>query len=1043
MKVKTKLCATALAVALGVGLLAGCQLPGSGSKSGNPGGDSTSQPEENKYLVNVPSGDYTVAGINAEGYAAGAKVSFTVTPASGKELVSVGYDTVDITPKADGSYEFNMPEKNVTLIVTVRAVAQYSLSYTGTLQVDGDPVTFSLKLGTDPVPGFTLEEAAGADKVDISGAQVTAKEAGETVIIAKVNGEEKARLTVTVTATEIMTVKAALDAAITEAPFNNKNGKDAAMSSPKTISGKVLAVGSYNNGAVQAIVDDGTAAVVIQIAKASETVADPVAIGDAIKVTTVFTNYYGLLEGISKGAKTGGNANNIAAADVVKIDKTFTPKLSSPENLTAAQYDSYYTTCATNGNKDATNRTWSEIKLANLNVTFDKVDENDKGAVLYTIDGSTKSIDIKSSHDQGASFDQVKGHKSKLTGFLLGVNSSKNKSNMIAMAQTPLAVESITFKDGDSKTIFLNNPVELEYTTAPEGSYGQATWASSNPAKVKVENGVITGLEQGSSTITVTINGVSKSIEVTVSGEQHVCENLALNKESLSLVRGASETLTATVTPSNCTDAVVWSSSDSTVASVDQNGKVTAVANGNANITVTCGTFSKTCAVEVRDQKISDLAHAKAGDAVDLYGYVAGKYPADNVFGMWIADGDAGICVNIKPTAEMTVGKIVHVVGEVQVSRYYSNGNAVYTGAKEIGPAETDGVTVVQSHEGLVAPTTYALNEAAVAGLNEADFGKKATVTGVVTAHSGSGNNNHTITLSVGAESFKVYAQKSSMGDVSDFDRAAVGTTATFTGFISAYKSAKVDFDFSTLAKGDFQLVNPTIDDVVVPAIKGIKLDRTTANVEQGKTLQLTCSADPTGAQLPGAVTWAVSGNSKVTVNNTGLVSVAADASTEETATVTATCGEYTATCVITVKVATVGTTLKLENIGAGISSTAVTQDTETTVNNFTLVYNNGKKQGNAIFLTSGTGYIYNKTAVAGAIKSIKVTTNSGAAAACNYAVAFSATAITGKVVGTNGYVIGAGASHDYECTVDNAQYFCISVSAKNGQVLNIEILYE
>ena len=134
---------------------------------------------------------------------------------------------------------------------------------------------------------------------------------------------------------------------------------------------------------------------------------------------------------------------------------------------------------------------------------------------------------------------------------------------------------------------------------------------------------------------------------------------------------------------------------------------------------------------------------------------------------------------------------------------------------------------------------------------------------------------------------------------------------------------------------------------------------------------------------------------------------------------------------------------MKLENIGAGISSTAVTQDTETTVNNFTLVYNNGKKQGNAIFLTSGTGYIYNKTAVAGAIKSIKVTTNGGAAAACNYAVAFSATAITGKVAGTNGYVIGAGASHDYECTVDNAQYFCISVSAKNGQVLNIEILYE
>lgn len=914
MKVKTKLCATALAVALGVGLLAGCQMPSSGSKSGNPSGDSTSQAEETKYLVNVSQGDYTVAGINAEGYAAGAKVSFTVSPASGKELVSVGYDTVDITPKADGSYEFNMPEKNVTLIIVTRTLAQYSLSYTGTLQVDGDPVTFSLKLGTDPVPGFALEEAAGADKVDISGAQVTAKEAGDTVIIAKVNGQEVARLTVTVAATEIMTVKAALDAAITEAPFNNKNGKDAAMSSAKTISGKVLAVSSYNNGAVQAIVDDGTAAVVLQIAKASEAAADPVAIGDAIKVTTVFTNYYGLLEGISKGAKTGGNANNIAAADVVKIDKTFTPSLATPANMTAAQYDSYYTTCAANGQASGANRTWSEIKYINIDVTFDKVDESDKGAVLYTIDGSTKSIDIKSSHDQGASFDQVKGHKSKLTGFALGVNSSKNKSNMIAMAQTPLAVETITFKDGDSKTIFLNNPVELEYTTAPEGSYGQATWASSNPTKVKVENGVITGLEQGSSTITVTINGVSKSIEVTVSGEQHVCESLSLNKKSLELLKGAEETLVATVTPDNCTDAVVWESNNAAVT-VDQNGKVKAVGTGEATITVTCGSKSDTCAVVAREQNLQDLATSAKGDAVDTYGYVTGMYPVSGKNGVWVSDGVYGLAINKAPISGLKVGDILHVTGTIDA----------FNAARQVKNDAT--LEVVESFTGLDNPVVTTVDEAFLTNISQVDQGKQVSVTGLVKEATGSGNADHTITLTVGTKDINVYVSANNCGETvaRAFDAAQVGRTITVTGFMSARNTAsdaKNVFDKNSLQH--YQIINPTLGNVQIPTLTGIALNKATTSIEQGKSETLTIVARPDGAELPaGNATWSVlPEDGKVTVVD-GVVSVANDATAGAEYTVKAVLGTYEATCVITVKAPSTSTSDVLNRALTGISGTS------------------------------------------------------------------------------------------------------------------------
>ncbi len=71
-----------------------------------------------------------------------------------------------------------------------------------------------------------------------------------------------------------------------------------------------------------------------------------------------------------------------------------------------------------------------------------------------------------------------------------------------------------------------------------------------------------------------------------------------LNKTSLTLDVNESETLTATITPSNATDQnVTWSSDNTSVATVDANGKVTAVAQGTATITATAQDGSEEKAV--------------------------------------------------------------------------------------------------------------------------------------------------------------------------------------------------------------------------------------------------------------------------------------------------------------------------------------------------------------------------------------------------------------------------------------------------------------
>ena len=74
---------------------------------------------------------------------------------------------------------------------------------------------------------------------------------------------------------------------------------------------------------------------------------------------------------------------------------------------------------------------------------------------------------------------------------------------------------------------------------------------------------------------------------------------ISLNKSTLNISELDSETLTATVLPADTTDKVTWTSSDPKIATVDENGKVTALYYGTTTITATAGTKTATCVVNV------------------------------------------------------------------------------------------------------------------------------------------------------------------------------------------------------------------------------------------------------------------------------------------------------------------------------------------------------------------------------------------------------------------------------------------------------------
>lgn len=84
-------------------------------------------------------------------------------------------------------------------------------------------------------------------------------------------------------------------------------------------------------------------------------------------------------------------------------------------------------------------------------------------------------------------------------------------------------------------------------------------------------------------------------------GDPVPCTGISLNKSTTELGGvGETETLTASVTPVDTTDTITWASSDASVATVS-NGVITAVGLGAATITATCGEYSATCEVSVKE----------------------------------------------------------------------------------------------------------------------------------------------------------------------------------------------------------------------------------------------------------------------------------------------------------------------------------------------------------------------------------------------------------------------------------------------------------
>ena len=265
------------------------------------------------------------------------------------------------------------------------------------------------------------------------------------------------------------------------------------------------------------------------------------------------------------------------------------------------------------------------ISLDKISVTLN---EGESYTLIPTVNpdnAADKSVSWTSSDDKVVIVDNSGKvtAKSKGTATITATakdGSGKNASCSVTVKRLVSSIQlnktSLTMYRGSS-----NVTETLTATVNPSTANNTSvTWTSSNTTVATVSSsGVVTGKSRGNATITVTANdgsGVSATCEVEV--KQYVTW-ITLSKTSLSLVIGAEETISVTsVLPDNANDKTyTWSSSDNSIASVDQTGKITAIAKGNVEIRATANdgsTVHAVCSVKVI-----------APDAVDLGIVVNGK----------------------------------------------------------------------------------------------------------------------------------------------------------------------------------------------------------------------------------------------------------------------------------------------------------------------------------------------------------------------------------------------------------------------------------
>lgn len=485
-----------------------------------------------------------------------------------------------------------------------------------------------------------------------------------------------------------------------------------------------------------------------------------------------------------------------------------------------------FATLSFTGKANASNQRWASIAIDNLK--FASLGEVDSPGRTYTYTDSGLEPDTEYNYYVGA----VVGGKEIVRSSAVSAKTQPILADSVSISKTALEL-----KKGDTSEA-------LTTTVLPESTSDKSvTWSSEDTAIATVENGVVTGVSAGTVNIVAkTKNNKTATCAVTVT-------DVTLSKSSLSLKVGEEAELTATVVPATvATKTVKWKSNDETIATVDKDGKVKALAVGSTKITVTADNNGETATCTVRVSKVGVTGitlnavsgSLKKGASVTLKATVAPEN-ATNQDITWSTSNDKVATVE---------NGVVKAIGK---------GSAVITVTSADNTAVTATyrvtVTVPSASVSIKRPSSTALNK-----------GKSLTLKATMKPS----DTTDKMTWRTSNSKIAIVSQS---GKVTAVNKG----TATITVTTTSGKKATIKIT------------------VKIPA-KKVKLSKTKATLKKGKSIKLKAKITPSNST--DKLTWKTS-NKKIAVVKNGKVT--AKKKGKATITVKTTSGK-TARCKITVK---------------------------------------------------------------------------------------------------------------------------------------------
>ena len=297
----------------------------------------------------------------------------------------------------------------------------------------------------------------------------------------------------------------------------------------------------------------------------------------------------------------------------VTWNSTNTNAVTVDNGVVTAVGEGSSTVTATVGEKVATINYTVRIPLESITINGDETlskNEEKTLTVTYNPTNTTdnKTVDWESSNPEIVSIDSTgkitgkKGGTAKITATVGNVKAEKE-------VKVVVPIESVSLSGDDS--ILKGETKRLTATINPEDTTDDKTitWSSDNENVLFVDqNGQIRGIKEGTANVKAVVAGKETTKQITVN-EIHINSIAIDGDQEFEMIKNQTKNLSVTINPENTTDdkGVVWKTNNEEVARVDNDGKVTALKEGEATITATVGTNETSVKINVKEIHINSV----------------------------------------------------------------------------------------------------------------------------------------------------------------------------------------------------------------------------------------------------------------------------------------------------------------------------------------------------------------------------------------------------------------------------------------------------